>query len=413
MNFSERLAKLQKNRAVVQDSAPVAWDGLPLEERLRRFRSESGRPNRISDEETAGLLGGTILAEGLVLVDRIVPLNQPHGNEPLCKVKDSPLRVFANGKEICTSELMFLDIETTGLAGGTGTFAFLLGLGRIEDDDLHLRQFFLTGFKSESIFLAEAACWLSEAGHLVTFNGKCFDVPILSARYRLSRLKDPFDGLGHIDLLHPTRRAFAKIWPDCRLQTAEQYLLNFTRVDDLPGYLVPRVWCDFVRLGSMFRVPDILQHNRWDLSTLAALLSVLSTLYSEPSRMEMDVLSIARAFIRSGDREKAYEHLKNGREWLGREGLLELASLHRKKGECREALEIWEDLSGKGSLEAMENLAKHYEHVCLDYEEALSITRLLLDSDETNQNYRRREERLITKLSVIGGLFGEKESSVS
>ncbi|MFH1146106.1 MAG: ribonuclease H-like domain-containing protein [Pseudomonadota bacterium] len=409
MSFSERLAKLQKNHSITQEAAPVTQDAVPFEERLRRFRAESGWTNRISDEGVAGLLGGTILADGLILVDRSIPLDLPHGTEPLCSIKSSPVRIFADGEEIESSRLLFLDIETTGLAGGTGTLAFLLGLGRIEDEHFHLRQFFLTGFKGESRFLSEAASWLAEAGHLVTFNGKCFDIPVLSARYRLSRLKDPFSHLGHIDLLYPTRRAFAKLWPDCRLQTAEQQLLNFMRVDDLPGCLIPRVWCDFVRLGLVYRVPAILQHNRWDLFTLAALLGVLSNLYSEPSRVEMDVLCMARALIRSGDRENAYEHLKNGRKWLGRDGLLELANFHRKRGECREALHIWEELSGKGSLEAMENLAKYHEHVSADYEGALRITRLLLDSDETNPNYRKREERLVRKLSAISDHLSAKE----
>jgi uncharacterized protein YprB with RNaseH-like and TPR domain len=111
----------------------------------------------------------------------------------------------------------------------------MIGLARIEQDEIRLRQYFQTSFRAEAGMLAHALSWISSASHLVSFNGKCFDVPLLITRYRLARMENCLADLPHIDLPHPTRTAFAKNWPDCRLQTAEQYLFRFYRDHDLPG----------------------------------------------------------------------------------------------------------------------------------------------------------------------------------
>src|SRR5262249_57224124 len=143
------------------------------------------------------------------------------------------------GQALSAEQLVFLDTETTGLAGGTGTLAFLVGLGRIDGEVLRLRQFFLTGFRGEAALLQAAAAWSAGRQYLVTFNGKSFDAPLLTTRYRLARLPDPFADLHHVDLFHPTRRAVSRQWPDWRPQTPEKRLLGVQPGPDLPAHLLP------------------------------------------------------------------------------------------------------------------------------------------------------------------------------
>lgn len=358
MSLRDRLQKLQGQRGLQPASAIEPPQPSVAERMARQGRAAA----RMSEPEVAQALGGEVISSGLVLIDRVFPLDFVHGDTTLDEVLDAPLHLL-DGCEAKPPQLLFLDTETTGLAGGTGTLPFLLGLSRIEGDSLRVRQFFLTGFKGEQALLHEALPWYREAAHLVSFNGKTFDLPLLASRYRLARRADPFAGLGHLDLLYPTRTAFANSWPDCRLQTAERRLLNFQRQDDLPGHLVPQVWFDFVRAGHFRQVPGILEHNRWDLVSLTTLAARMATLFARPDHPDADVLGIARNFRRKGEEEQAHAHLSNRREALSVGGLLELAALHRRRGEWDAAVEIWNRLAEGNCIEAIERLAKYHEHV--------------------------------------------------
>ena len=142
--------------------------------------------------------------------------------------------------EVLPDGLLFLDTETTGLAGGTGTLPFMVCLARIQAEQLQLGQWILTGFSGEAALLETVGSWIKPAAHLVSYNGKSFDVPLLVTRYRLARQADPFANKAHIDLLHLTRRACGHGWEDCRLQTAERLLLGFMRENDFPSHLIPQ-----------------------------------------------------------------------------------------------------------------------------------------------------------------------------
>jgi len=293
---------------------------------------------------------------------------------------------------------VFLDTETTGLAGGTGTVAFLLGVGRIDGDELHVRQFFLTGFRGEAALLQEAAAWTAGRPYLVTFNGKSFDVPLLATRYRLARLPDPFAALHHVDLFHPTRRAFSSQWPDCRLQTAEKRLLGFQRVHDLPAHLVPETWFAFVRRGITHRLPDLLAHNRWDLVSLVALLPALTEAFSTPAARGADVVAIARYWRMRGDEGTALAHLQAHEQQLDTTGLLDLAWLYKRRQFWDLAVSIWQRLAERQCVPAIEHLAKYYEHVRHDYHAALALAHQLQGLEPTNTTHLQRVRRLIAKM---------------
>lgn len=392
MSLRDRLLKLQAQRGL----QPVAPPQPGVAERLARLTRTHARP---TEQEVANALGGERLAAGLIVVERSLPLASRHGATPLGDILDAPLDLL-HGCPARPHELLFLDTETTGLAGGTGTLPFLLGLARIEHDTLRLRQFFLTGFAGERALLHEALPWYREAAHLVSFNGKRFDLPLLTARYRLARLADPFGSHGHLDLLYPTRTAFASRWPDCRLQTAEQRLLDFHRTDDLPGHLVPQVWFDFVRAGHVTQVPGILAHNRWDLVSLVALAARLAALFACPRHPDADVLAIARLLRRRGEDDTAHAHLLGRQTELTINGQLELAALYRRRGDWLRAVAIWERLAAAGCGEALERLAKYHEHISRDFAQALYHARALAARRPDDPNVARRLARLARRLNA-------------
>lgn len=395
MDFRSRLEALKSESGFppASHAEPVNVPALrPLDFRLRR--ASVGPRRLISDQEVAERLKGEEIADGLVVVERTLPLDTCHGTLPLSRLHDSPLPLLTGGAPVNINGLLFLDTETTGLAGGTGTLVFLLGLGRVEGRSLRLRQLFLTGFRGEGALLDLALDWIRVADRLVTFNGKCFDIPLLATRYLLARLPDPFSLHAHLDLLHPTRRAYARRWPNCRLRTAEERLLGFARSDDLPGHLVPAAWRDFVDGGDFARLPAVLEHNGWDVVSLAALAPALAEIYGEPGLGDADPLTVARALAREGAHHMAHRHLARCAESGDVDGLRALADFCRRHARWDEAASIWKTLADGGCAASLERLAKYYEHVARDAAHALACTEALLARDAENPELLRRRARL-------------------
>lgn len=397
MDLKQRLTALRGQRSVPATEAAATL--ASVSERLQRLRGDGDAASASVAREArvAERLGGTCLAAGLIVVERHLPLTTQHGRRLLAAITALQHPTPPANRALPTARLLFLDTETTGLAGGTGTLIFLLGLGRIDGETLTLRQWFLTGFGGETALLRDAAAWSSGRDHLVTFNGKSFDVPLLATRYRLARLHDPFTVLDHIDLFHPTRRAFRQQWPDCRLQTAERRLLGFTRRDDLPSHLVPETWFRFVRQGHMQQLPALLDHNRWDLVSLVALLPALTEAFVSPGTSGADVTAIARYWLQRGHEATALQHLQEHQETLSQEGLLELARLYKRRQQWQAALAIWQQLATSQCPEAIEQLAKYYEHVQRDYATALTFTQHLQRLQERNPQHQQRAQRLRRK----------------
>ena len=417
MNLKDRLALLSKQGGAdggqggrVAESASTSTTA----ERLQRLLDPSTRcekARRHVDDDAAILLGGSVIAAGVVVVERFFCPDYVHGGEPVATLFEAPLHVLNDGQPVRPWDLLFLDTETTGLAGGTGTLPFVLGLARPEPEGLRLRQYLLTGFKGEAAMLDHARTWLDECSHLVTYNGKCFDVPLLTTRYRLMRLATPLQTKGHLDLLHLTRAAFANSWPDCRLQTTEQRLLGFVRTNDLGGHLVPMVWSQFVRLGRSDEVPRVLEHNQWDLVSLTGLLSRLSRVFGWDGHADANPRAVARHRLRCGDEAGALRQLADGACSLGVAGLLELAHLYRRRGDWERAVPIWEDLAGQGVAEALERLAKYHEHTRGDFVAALAVAERLLACQGERPEHVRRRKRLLVQVSRTSPVFQQEASA--
>jgi uncharacterized protein YprB with RNaseH-like and TPR domain len=186
---------------------------------------------------------------------------------------------FARREEtIDPARLLHFDTETTGLAGGTGTRAFMIGVADWHGGGLRLRQLTITTMAAEPAMLCTFAGWLDPRRVLVSYNGKCYDAPLLATRYRLARLANPLAGLDHLDLLHPVRRHWKGQWENCRLATAERQLLGVLREDDLPGAEAPAAWLTYLRGGPATNLRRVAAHNAQDLKSLAGVLLRLSAL---------------------------------------------------------------------------------------------------------------------------------------
>ncbi len=364
----------------------------PLSERIQRLRPGATPPKGAKPAETAlNELGAEPLAPGLVLIERRIPLETRHGRE--CLQRLTSARRHPELQDSQPAHWLFIDTETTGLSGGSGTQVFLLGLARLEGSALILRQYLLTAFQGERALLEHARDWLVEKPVLISYNGKSFDIPLLVTRSRLAGVPDAFGALEHVDLLHMTRRAFARTWPDCRLGTAETRLLGFERSDDLPGSQAPAAWFDFIRRGDARRLGQVATHNQWDLISLAALMPTLAEVHADPTPWQADVAALARAELRRGREATAFELLWRCREQLDEAAALMLAQGLRRRDRTAEAQRIWERLAVRGEPRALEALAKHLEHVRHDYASALACAQHLPEGETRRHRLARLREK--------------------
>jgi uncharacterized protein YprB with RNaseH-like and TPR domain len=362
---------------------------------------------RPSLERTADVLGGQVMerAEGAVIViDRHYAVDRLHGRERIGGV----IETLQNGREALgalrrawpckssqpiaidqTPRLLFLDIETTGLAGGAGTQAFLVGSAALERDELLVRQFLLPGFEHERALLAALREWSAAHDTIVSFNGRTFDVPLIETRYLFHRLEFPLADRPHIDMLHASRR----LWKErpavagppldedsCKLSVLERHLAGVHRVGDVPGLEIPSRFFRFVRSGEAFPLEAVLEHNRIDLVSLALVMARTIRLIERGPAETMhprECLGLARLYERAGMRDHAeasYLHAASTSARVGREpdvraeALRRLAVLRRRAGRPVEAAQAWAEivtLPGCPALirrEAREALAIHHEH---------------------------------------------------
>jgi uncharacterized protein YprB with RNaseH-like and TPR domain len=250
-----------------------------LAERLARMAAVRQRSRAQGLQDLVRLAGASEHAQDLIRVEQRIVMPAMHGAVRMALDAVTPLALPLTKREcrqFRAGDLLLLDTETSGLAGGSGTFVFLLGLARVEDDTLVLRQYLATGFGGEQPMLAALRDELARTRCIVTFNGKSFDVPLLKTRFLLGREPPPFDGLAHCDLLHVTRRHLRDGWPDCRLRTTESRALGFERIGDLPGAEVPAAWRRWLTHADAEGIIRVLEHNREDLVSLAAVVQLVT-----------------------------------------------------------------------------------------------------------------------------------------
>lgn len=317
-------------------------------------------------------------------------------------------------------EYIFLDTETSGLAGGTGTYAFMIGLGFRTQSGFRLMQLFMRDPSQEAALLASLSRILSPFKIVVTFNGRGFDIPLLKTRHVLNAIPEPFDALQHIDLLPVARKLWRNRLPSRALKSLEVDILGVPRsAEEVPGYLIPEMYFDYLRSGDARPLSGIFYHNGMDILSLAALFVFVNDLLVDPLHLQsidsLDLLSIARTHEDLGNIDLAvglYERaISQGLPLpFFLETLHRFAQLYRRQGRWDGAVRLWiKSALEYQQIEACVSLAKYYEHQQRDYMEALNWThtalQLLPNSDMTppvrmvlQKELKHRGDRLTRKI---------------
>jgi len=265
-----RLRQQAGHATPVTSSPPMRDTAIDMTASLRRMlgvRTRSVPTVRAAAHQRT--LPGDEIADGLYLIERVLPWPA---------IPESFDGAFAREDLLSTAQLLFFDTETTGLAGGTGTRAFMIGASDFVPEGLRVRQLLIAHLAAERTMLDTFAGWLRPDTRLVSYNGRCYDAPLLVTRYRLARRRNPLEGLAHLDLLYPTRRRYRGVWENCRLATIERHALEIVREDDLPGSEAPAAWLGYLRGGSSEWLHRVAAHNFQDVVTLARLLAHLSVM---------------------------------------------------------------------------------------------------------------------------------------
>ncbi len=311
-----------------------------------------------------------------------------------------------------TAGLVFFDLETTGLSGGAGTVAFVVGFGCFEGTRFRVWQFVLPSFAGERRMLAAVTAAVSRAHTLVTFNGKSFDVPFMETRWLFHRLETPLPALRHLDLLHPARRFWG---PETGgLGALEDRVLGFRRKDDVPGFEIPSRYFDYLRSGDPALLRDVLAHNRLDLASLAVLTGLACELVdggSELTRDPLQCLGLGRVYERGGrrvDAQGCYEQAAgDGLVDVRAEALYRVASSRRRQRRHVDAAQLWQRLIDLGRTpgvferEALRALAVHHEHRLNNTARALTFARRAYAEARTaagRQDVHKRLTRLERRL---------------
>lgn len=387
----------------------------------------------------------------------LYPLDYEQGRIPL----DAALNVPETGwrrllpiaeQPFPIERAVFLDLETTGLARAAGTYAFLIGVGRFTEDGFRLRQFFMRDYDDELNHLEALRTELADAEAIVTFNGRSFDWPLLETRAIMNRLRLPL--LPHLDLLHPARRVWRPIIGGCSLGELETAVLDVVRVDDVPGYLIPQRYFDFLQTGDAAPLVDVLHHNRLDILSMVALVGRIGHALAAPRKPSpgapgnshpagshpggqalsaAELFTIGRWLLPDPEGVRCLEEaLARGTSWdprsdsplapapapapepaltpdaralppaLYRQCSELLATTYKRLERWDDAVAIWEDLTSDVRLStwAFIELAKHYEHQVGDLQKAREWTMRALDSLQRRRLLSRAALAHISNSSV-------------
>jgi uncharacterized protein YprB with RNaseH-like and TPR domain len=322
--------------------------------------------------------------------------------------------------------LLFIDLETTGIAGGAGTYAFLVGCGWFAGGTFRIRQFVLSSFTAERALLEAVGELAAESGTVVSYNGKSFDLPLIETRFALHRLPSPFGELPHIDMLHPARRMWRventrRVQNDapytdqkdvtytCRLSTLEQHLCGYVREGDVAGFEIPACYFRYVHAGDPRPLAAVLEHNRLDLLSLALVTARAAQLLEDgpaAARTAREALGMGRLYERGGLMTEAKSsfaraiEFKDADEDLRAEALRAYAIVARRLRHYDDAADAWRRVLGLNECprpierEASEALAVHHEHRRRDLASARDFTLRLLNVDESTTRRQATEFRL-------------------
>ena len=351
-------------------------------------------PSRISSESND-------LPEGWKRADDNVWVREVEDPNPLAGME---LSGYLAPPDIPRDSWLFFDTETTGLSGGAGNTAFLVGLGRIKEDRFITTQYFLKDYPGEPVMLDLLKKEFSRTGLFISYNGKTYDSHLLQTRFLMNRM--PFQFTTQLDLLYPIRQLYKRTLPNCRLGTAETFLLANPRKGDIPGAEIPDIWFGFLKDRDAGPLIRVFKHNYLDIIRMAELLVFLEEVLKggRENNPYKDQFALGRFLLEREDlsglvlMEKALRRGDPRAETF-------LSVYWKRQGQWDKAVALWRTvLKKRPGLYAGVEMAKYLEHRARDYKSALILVEKLLRelpirNPERRAELQHRRNRLIAKIS--------------
>jgi hypothetical protein len=307
------------------------------------------------------------------------------------------------------SNLMFVDTETTGLSGGTGTLAFLVGLGYFTNNGFLLRQFILSDPAEEPSLLLEISKISNQFSGIITFNGKGFDIPLLRTRFILNRMPNPFESMAHFDLLFLSRKIWKNRLQNRALQDLEQEILDIPRTEDeVPGWMIPQIYFDYLRSGDPAPLKGVLYHNGMDILSLAALFLHLSTSFENIQYSQqfnpIDFFSLGQLYYDLGFTEIAQNIFTECEQHdqlpphLKLILLRKLGDIFKIQKDFQKALLMWQKAVGFEDISSAIEIAKYFEHIERNYDSAQIWTETAISLLSKKRYYTYQDRKLEKEL---------------
>ncbi len=393
-------------------------EALGLQRGVAHLTPKPARPPRSASFGVENLIPGEVISRhdgACYVVHQTFAPTHAQGCAPLVEMwQQRPLLLARLAQDdrfhdIQPHQIAFLDIETTGLAGGAGTYAFLIGVGHFEaDQSFVVRQYFLRDYADEPAQATLLAEDLEPFRAVASFNGKSFDLPIVTTRLTLNHLVNPLRGAPHLDLLAPARRLWQGWLPSCALSALEVHVLGVRRgSDDVPGYIIPSLYFDYLRSGDARPLVSVFWHNQQDILSMVTLTTRLCQMLDAPLERSLsapEMLGVARLYEDLDDVEaceRIYRAALAGEMPAHgtRQATRRLAALYKRQGRRGEAAELWDrlldDADADAPLDAYVELAKHYEWTDRDISHAAEITQRAIGWVRRWQRGPERQRNLV------------------
>ncbi len=405
---------------------------LTIKEKLRYLENTSANADvqKTAAKETQQKSNlGLVKAENqhgpFFLREKTFPLDFSHGGCTLndyFRISHKDIEYINNRKiesVIDPKHFLFFDSETTGLAGGSGTYAFLCGFGYFDNDSFVVKQFFMREHQHEYAYLYEIQKLLKQFNGITSFNGKSYDIPLLKTRFILNRIDLPIDEIEHIDLLHTARRLWKKTIGPCSLGNIEKSILGFSRQNDVEGANVPKLFFNYLKNGDEESIKPVFKHNVIDILSMVAIIVASSNAFQSfiPTRhtniTTADSIALARAFSTFNNIDGMQKLLNGPLEHKSPELLMEISLYLKRYKKLDQAVILWEHLVTRSDYNefAYTELAKYWEHTSNNYSKALDIVDraikreairkelgLQVENSMFKEDWQHRKKRLLQKI---------------
>ncbi len=435
MTLDDKLRSLKKERDARSRSRNVedAWnridrdaENMTVKEKLERLISLTGGGKFPAKRPAAPVLE-PLHRDAFRFIENPYALGTRYGEIAIAEgleITGKALAFLSHDLEFETLTLdsaLFLDLETTGLAGGTGTLPFLVGMGYYRDGKFKVAQYFLGEMADEDAMVRDLSRFFREMDFksVVTYNGKAFDLPLLETRFALHRERFPLAGLPHLDFLFAARQLWKHKYESCRLFHLAREIVRAERDEDIPGAEIPLRYFQYIRTGDESLIEPILYHNQEDILSLLGVVIAGALLLGRGQRPDageeldpLDLVGVGRLYESAGDAERSAELFEQAlkRNLSGELSVRvnrKLSAHFKKNRDWEKAVVLWKDLSRQDQLDAFRELAMYYEHKEKRYDEAIRVAEEGLAMSlglpgPYEQDFRKRLERIQGKMGRAG-----------